>query len=150
MLNEPHDKAKKQVIPLAAKKINRRGWWGILLHATWPTLLAVAITGVIFGMTQGVEAGWSAGISGVVVWFLSAISILVIALVWRKHRDLAIPLAIGAFLAKIVILGVALTVIPQPEWLHPTGAAIGALVGIVVWQVAEVLVFINTRRLIYV
>ena len=29
------------------------------------------------------------------------------------------------------------------------GAAIGALVGIVVWQVAEVLVFINTRRLIY-
>lgn len=139
----------KQVIRLAAKKVNKRGWWGILIHATWPTLLAIAGTGVIFGLTQGSAAGWSALIAGVVVWFLSAISILLIALVWRNHRNLAIPVAMGAFVAKIVILGLLLTVVPQPEWLHTTGAAIGALVGIVVWQVAEVLVFISTRRLVY-
>ena len=83
------------------------------------------------------------------MWFLSAISILVIALVWRKRRNLAIPLTMGAFVAKLVILGLLLTVVPQPEWLHTTGAAIGALVGILVWQIAEVIVFINTRRLIY-
>lgn len=139
----------KQVIRLAAKKVNKKGWWGILVHATWPTLLAIAVTGGIFGMVQGSAAGWSALIAGVVVWFLSAISILLIALVWRNHRNLAIPVAMGAFVAKIVILGLLLTVIPQPDWLHTNGAAIGALVGIVVWQVAEVLVFINTRRLIY-
>ena len=137
------------MIRLAAKKVNKRGWWGILVHATWPTLLAVAITGMIFSMAQSSPAGWSAIIAGVVVWFLSAISILLIALVWRNHRNLAIPVAMGAFVAKIVVLGLLLTVVPQPDWLHPTGAAIGALVGIVVWQVAEVLVFINTRRLIY-
>lgn len=139
----------KQVIRLAAKKVNKKGWWGILVHATWPTLLAIAVTGGIFGMVQGSAAGWSALIAGVVVWFLSAISILLIALVWRNHRNLAIPVAMGAFVAKIVILGLLLTVVPQPDWLHTNGAAIGALVGIVVWQVAEVLVFINTRRLIY-
>ncbi|GAA4474055.1 hypothetical protein GCM10023190_07320 [Enteractinococcus fodinae] len=134
---------------MAAKKVNKRGWWGILLHATWPTLIAVAITGGIFGTVEGPEAGWSATVAGAIVWFLSAISILLIALVWRKRRDLAIPLTMGAFVAKLVILGLLLTVVPQPEWLHTTGAAIGALVGIVVWQVAEVIVFINTRRLIY-
>lgn len=134
---------------MAAKKVNKRGWWGILVHATWPTLLAIAVTGGIFGIAVDAQAGWSSAIAGVVVWFLSALSILVIALVWRNHRNLAIPVAMGAFVAKIIILGLLLTVVPQPLWLHATGAAIGALVAIVVWQIAEVLVFINTRRLIY-
>lgn len=134
---------------MAAKKVNKRGWWGILIHATWPTLVAVAVTSVIFGLTDGSDAGWSAAVAGVVVWFLSALSILLIALVWRNRRNLAIPLAMGAFVAKLVVLGVLLSAVPQPDWLHVTGGAIGALVSIVVWQVAEVLVFINTRRLIY-
>lgn len=134
---------------MAAKKVNKRGWWGILVHATWPTLLAIAVTGGIFAIAVNAQAGWSSAIAGVVVWFLSALSILVIALVWRNHRNLAIPVAMGAFVAKIIILGLLLTVVPQPLWLHATGAAIGALVAIVVWQIAEVLVFINTRRLIY-
>lgn len=134
---------------MAAKKVNKRGWWGILVHATWPTLLAIAVTGGIFGIVVDAQAGWSSAIAGVVVWFLSALSILVIALVWRNHRNLAIPVAMGAFVAKIIILGLLLTVVPQPLWLHATGAAIGALVAIVVWQIAEVLVFVNTRRLIY-
>lgn len=134
---------------MAVKKVNKRGWWGILIHATWPTLVAVAVTSVIFGLTDGSDAGWSAAVAGVVVWFLSALSILLIALVWRNRRNLAIPLAMGAFVAKLVVLGVLLTAVPQPDWLHVTGGAIGALVSIVVWQVAEVLVFINTRRLIY-
>ena len=134
---------------MAAKKVNKRGWWGILVHATWPTLLAIAVTGGIFGIAVDAQAGWSSAIAGVVVWFLSALSILVIALVWRNHRNLAIPVAMGAFVAKIIILGLLLTVVPQPLWLHATGAAIGALVAIVVWQIAEVFVFVNTRRLIY-
>lgn len=145
----PHTRPQKQEIALAAKKVNKRGWWGILIYATWPTLAAIALTGIIFAAVEGSEAGWSAAVAGTVVWFLSALSILVIALVWRNHRNLAIPVAMGAFVAKIVILGLLLTVVPQPEWLHVAGAAIGALVAIVVWQVAEVLVFINTRRLIY-
>ena len=134
---------------MAAKKVNKRGWWGILVHATWPTLLAIAVTGGIFGIVVDAQAGWSSAVAGVVVWFLSALSILVIALVWRNHRNLAIPVAMGAFVAKMIILGLLLTAVPQPLWLHATGAAIGALVAIVVWQIAEVLVFVNTRRLIY-
>jgi ATP synthase protein I len=134
---------------LVAKKVNKRGWWGILLHASWPTLAAVLLTGGIFGLVEGAAAAWSAIVAGGIVWFLSALTVLFIAIAWRKHRNRAIPIALATFVLKIIILGLLLAVVPQPAWLHATGAAVGALVAIVVWQVAEVLVFINTRRLIY-
>ena len=134
---------------MAKKMVNKKGWWGILLHGSWPTLIAVAVTGGVFAVVDHEAAGLSAFIAGLIVWVLSAMSILLIALIWNKYRHFAIPISMGAFVAKIVILGLLLTVVPQPEWLDTTGAAIGALVGIVVWQIAEVLVFINTRRLIY-
>lgn len=134
---------------MARKFVNKKGWWGILLHASWPTLLATIATGIIFAQVQTGEAGLSALVAGAIVWALSAVSILLIAVIWKNYRNIAIPIAMGAFVAKIVILGLLLTVVPPPEWLHTLGAAIGALVAIVVWQVAEVLVFMNTRRLIY-
>lgn len=137
------------MIDLAKKYVNKQGWWGILIHSTWPTLIAIAITAVVFTTVETTEAGLSALIAGIVVWMLSAVSILLIAVVWKNYRHVAIPVAMGAFVAKIVVLGLLLTVVPAPEWLHTTGAAIGALVAILVWQIAEVVVFINTRRLIY-
>lgn len=134
---------------MAKKLVNKKGWWGILLHASWPTLLATVVTGILLRFTESREAGLSAMSAGVIVWVLSALSILLIAIVWKNHRNMAIPIAMGAFVAKMVILGLLLTIVPPPTWLHTTGAAIGALVAIVVWQGAEVLVFIKTRRLIY-
>lgn len=107
------------------------------------------MTAIAFALLATAEAGISALTAGVIVWLLSAMSILLIALVWQRRRNLAIPVAMGAFVAKIVILGILLAAVPAPDWLHTTGAAIGALVAIVVWQFAEVIVFINTRRLIY-
>lgn len=134
---------------VAKRYVNKKGWWGILLHASWPTLLATGLTGLIFHLVRSSEAGLSALTAGIVVWVLSAVSVVLIAAIWKNHRNLAIPVAMGAFVAKMVILGFLLTVVPPPEWLHTTGAAIGALVAIIVWQVAEVVAFINTRRLIY-
>jgi len=129
--------------------VNKKGWWGILLHATWPTLLAIILTAVVFTLVESFDAGLSALVAGLIVWALSAVSILLIAVVWKNHRDMAIPIAMGAFVAKLVFIGFLLAIIPAPAWLHSTGAAVGALVAIVIWQVGEILVFINTRRLIY-
>src|SRR5699024_5238032 len=134
---------------MANNIVNKTGWWGILLHASWPTLLATVITGTVFHLAESGEAVLSAFTARVVVWLLLAVSDLLIAAIWKNHRHLAIPMAMGAFVAKIVVLGLQLTAVPSPDWLHTTGAAIGALVAIIVWQAAEVLVFINTRRLIY-
>lgn len=134
---------------MAKKYVNKKGWWGIFLYASWPTLLATVVAGMAFQLVGSRDAGFSAFVAGVVVWVLSAVSIVLIAGVWKNYRNLAIPIAMGAFIAKMVVLGLLLTVVPPPDWLDTTGAAIGALVSIVVWQVAEVLVFINTRLLIY-
>lgn len=134
---------------MAKRYVNTRGWWGIFLHATWPTLLATVLTGLVFQIVISSQAGLSALTAGIVVWMLSAVSVVLIASIWKNHRNLAIPVAMGAFVAKMVFLGFLLTVVPPPDWLHTTGAALGALVAIIVWQVAEVIVFINTRRLIY-
>lgn|SRR5699024_5586422 len=134
---------------MAKRYVNTRGWWGIFLHATWPTLLVTVLTGLVFQIVISSQAGLSALTAGIVVWMLSAVSVVLIASIWKNHRNLAIPVAMGAFVAKMVFLGFLLTVVPPPDWLHTTGAALGALVAIIVWQVAEVIVFINTRRLIY-
>ena len=134
---------------MAKKPVNKRGWWGILIHASWPTWIGIVVTAVAFTSLENGDAGLSVLVAGIIVWVLSAVSILLIAMVWQRRRNLAIPLAMGAFVAKLVILGFLLTVVPPPEWLHTIGAAIGALVAIVIWQFAEVIVFINTRRLIY-
>lgn len=134
---------------MARKTVNKKGWWGILLHATWPTLLAIVLTALVFALIESFDAGRSALVAGLIVWALSAVSVLLIATVWKNHRHIAIPVAMGAFVAKLVILGFLLTVMPAPTWLHSTGAAVGALIAVIIWQVGEVLVFINTRRLIY-
>lgn len=134
---------------MAKRYVNTRGWWGIFLHATWPTLLVTVLTGLVFQIVISSQAGLSALTAGIVVWMLSAVSVVLIASIWKNHRNLAIPVAMGAFVTKMVFLGFLLTVVPPPDWLHTTGAALGALVAIIVWQVAEVIVFINTRRLIY-
>ncbi|HIY86645.1 MAG TPA: hypothetical protein H9822_09400 [Candidatus Yaniella excrementavium] len=134
---------------MAKRYVNTRGWWGIFLHATWPTLLVTVLTGLVFQIVISSQAGLSALTAGIVVWMLSAVSVVLIASIWKNHRNLAIPVAMGAFVAKMVFLGFLLTVVPPPDWFHTTGAALGALVAIIVWQVAEVIVFINTRRLIY-
>jgi len=134
---------------MAKKPVNKRGWWGILIHASWPTFIGIVITAVSFTLVENADAGLSALIAGMSVWVLSAITVLLIALVWQRRRHLAIPVAMGVFVAKIVILGFLLALVPAPDWLHTVGAAIGALVAIVIWQGAEVLIFINTRRLIY-
>src|SRR5699024_11066705 len=128
---------QKTVNDVARKTVKKKGWWGILLHATWPTLLATILTAVVFTLVKAFDAG------------LSALVILLIGVVWKNHRDMAIPIAMGAFVAKLVFIGFLLAIIPAPAWLHSTGAAVGALVAIVIWQVGEILVFINTRRLIY-
>lgn len=134
---------------MAKKFVNRHGWWGILGHGTWLSWVAIVITSVIFLIISGAEEALSALSAGVVVWLLSAVSIAVIAWAWDKARNWVMVIAMASFVAKIVIAGVLLTLIPAPTWLEPTAAAISALVSILVWQISEVFLFARTRRLAF-
>ena len=71
------------------------------------------------------------------------------AWVWDRSRDHAVVVALGAFVAKIVLFGILLAVVPRPDWIEPLPTGIGALVAILTWQAAEVLAFLHTRQQIY-
>lgn len=128
---------------------NTRGWWGILTVSVLATAVAVAVCALVSGFLHGGAAAASAGLGGGLVLLLSALTLALIAWLWDRQREMVLVLSIGAFVLKIVLYGLALTFIPKPEWLDPLAAAVAALVAIVVWQAAEVLVFARTRRSIY-
>lgn len=127
---------------------NRAGWWGILWWSLAAAALALAATVAVF-VPRGGDAGWSALVGGGVVLLLSAVTGATTALVWDRAREAALPLSVGAFVVKLVVYMLLLTVVPRPAWLEALPAGVGALVVLLVWQAAEVLVFSRTRRSIY-
>lgn len=132
-----------------APRENTRGWWGILLVSVAATAAAVAVCALVSGLMHGGAAAASAGLGGGLVLLLSAVTLALIAWLWDRQREMVMVLSIGAFVLKIVLYGLALTVVPRPPWLDELAAGVAALVAIVVWQAAEVLVFARTRRSIY-
>ncbi|RUQ39781.1 hypothetical protein D8M29_10630, partial [Micrococcus sp. HSID17227] len=88
-------------------------------------------------------------LGGGAVLALSALTGATTALVWDRAREAALPVSVGLFVLKIAVFAVLLGVLPRPGWVRADAAAIAALVTILVWQAAEVLVFARTRRGIY-
>lgn len=131
---------------------NRDGWWGILHRC-----LAVSVPAVLIGVVAirtirgagGGQAAASLGLGGAVVVVLSALTLALTAWIWDRARDQAVVVSLGAFVAKVVLFGLLLTVVPRPEWIQAVPAGIGALVAILAWQAAEVLAFMHTRQQIY-
>ena len=108
---------------------NRDGWWGILRRC-----LAVSVPAVLIGVaatwaSTGGAAAASLGLGGAVVVLLSALTLALTAWVWDRSRDHAVMVALGAFVAKIVLFGILLAVVPRPDWIEPLPTGIGALVG---------------------
>lgn len=128
---------------------NRDGWWGILRRC-----LAVSVPAVLIGVaatwaSTGGAAAASLGLGGAVVVLLSALTLALTAWVWDRSRDHAVVVALGAFVAKIVLFGILLAVVPRPDWIEPLPTGVGALVAILTWQAAEVFAFLHTRQQIY-
>ena len=130
-------------------KDNKHGWWGLLRDAALWGVAGVVVTIAVYAVLEGAAAVASVALAGLAVILLSSLTLVAIALVWRRHRDAAIPLAMGMFILKIVLFGLALTVVPAPVWLETIPAAIGAIVAIVLWQAGEVLAFARTRHQLY-
>lgn len=130
-------------------KDNKHGWWGILRDATIWSLAGVTITAIVFAFLRGGAAVASVAVGGLAIIVLSSLTLVGIAAVWRQHRNAAVPLAMGLFILKIVLFGMALTMISAPGWLETVPAATGAIVAIVAWQAGEVLAFARTRHQLY-
>ena len=134
---------------MALNTTNRHGWWGILAISSVLTLAAVSVLSLFYWVVDALPAAGSALLAGIVVWLLSALTIVVIAATWKNKRHLAIPLTMGAFIVKLVLFGLLLAVVPTPQWLQTVPAAIGALVSILAWQAGDIYTFMRTRHQIY-
>ena len=128
---------------------NRAGWWGILRWSAGATAVAVLMVTGAAGLLPGSAAAYSALLGGGVVLVLSALTGATTALAWDHARDLALPLAMGALVAKLALYAMLLAAVPPPSWAEVLPTAAGALAAVGVWQVAEVLVFARTRRSVY-
>ncbi|GAA1118458.1 hypothetical protein [Citricoccus alkalitolerans] len=137
----------------SAKRVNTRGWWGILVACLIGSVAALAVAVVIawlvVGRTAGGTAAASLGLAGAAVVVLSGLTLLVTAWSWDRWREQAVFIALFGFVLKIILMAVLLTVVPPPVWLDTMAAGLGALVAIVAWQVTEVFVFARTRQQIY-
>ena len=117
-------------------------------------ILGLEVAGEVEAVGDGV-ARWRTGdrvcalLGGGAVLALSALTGATTALVWDRAREAALPVSVGLFVLKIAVFAVLLGVLPRPGWVRADAAAIAALVTILVWQAAEVLVFARTRRGIY-
>ena len=142
-------------VPASGRRPRRRRWenragrWGNLRIATLATALAVALTAGAHALAGDARDGWSALLGGAVVLALSALTGLTTAVAWDRAREAVMPLAMGMFVLKLGACALLLGVVPRPAWVVPEAAAVGALVGVIAWQVAEVLLFARTRRGIY-
>ncbi len=137
----------------SAKRVNTRGWWGILtaclIGSVAALAAAAAVAWLVVGGAVGGAAAASLGLAGAAVVVLSGLTLLVTAWSWDRWREQAVFIALFGFVLKIILMAVLLTVVPTPAWLDTMAAGLGALVAIVAWQVTEVLVFARTRQQIY-
>ncbi|WP_298713000.1 hypothetical protein AAG742_04365 [Micrococcus sp. 2A] len=128
---------------------NRAGWWGILWWSVGGAGAALALTALAFLTLSGPGGVPSVLTGGGIVLALSAVTGATTALAWDHAREAVLPVSIGMFVVKIAVFGILAGMAPRPGWLEATPAAVAALVVIVAWQAAEVLVFARTRRSIY-
>ncbi|MEW1981821.1 hypothetical protein AB0333_12975 [Citricoccus sp. NPDC079358] len=137
----------------SVKRVNTRGWWGILtaclIGSVAALAVAVAVAWLAVGEAAGGAAAASLGLAGAAVVVLSGLTLLVTAWSWDRWREQAVFIALFGFVVKIILMAVLLTVVPTPAWLDTMAAGVGALVAIVAWQATEVLVFARTRQQIY-
>lgn len=131
------------------RRVNTRGWWGILTACLTASIPVLVLAAGIAWPVAGPAAAASLGLAGTAVVVLSAMTLALTAWSWNRWRDQAIFVALLGFVVKIVLMAVLLTAVPPPGWLEPVPAGVGALVAILVWQAAEVLVFARTRQQIY-
>jgi len=83
----------------------------------------------------------------VVVFF--AISLLAGHFVGRNNPSGAIGLMVALYFVKVVVFGVVFLVLGAPGWLLGRWFVTGAVVTVILWQIAELYGFSRARLLIF-
>lgn len=97
-------------------------------------------TGVVAAV--GVPAAWLARDARAAAWVAVGLAIVVaffslgalaVAAAGRLGDELTLPVALGSYLIKVVLLGALMVSVRGQPWLDPTALGLSVLVGTLVW-----------------
>ena len=124
---------------------NTTPWMGILGWCLAITVPAVLVAAVIMLLVLGTPAFISTLLAAGVVVLFFAISLLVGHFVGHLAPKALLAAFMTTYIVKVAAFGAFLLVPKSPEWFDRTGATVGAVVAVLVWQGVEMYRFSRMR-----
>lgn len=135
----------------AAERRSRAGGPWSMEHLR-PSWLVLAATGTAMTAIVGIAAGPRALLGSatgfVIVGLFFTFSTYAVAKLGRKMPHLVLAVALGAYVVKIVMLGIIIIVLPPDGPIAPRWMALAVVVGLVTWMTAH-LRYIWTAKVFY-
>jgi hypothetical protein len=128
----------------------RAGWDLGHLRAGLVATAVLAAAGVPLGwlLRDGRAAAWVAVGLAIVTAFFS-LSALAVAAAGRLGDELTLPVALGTYVIKVVLLGVLMVSVRGQPWLDPAALGLSVLVGTLAWTGVHIR-RVWTKRIYYV
>lgn len=139
----------------AAEKAARRsasgGVWSLgHLRICWAAILGVAVLeGLVAGLTAGGGGILGVVIGSAIVGLFFTVSTVIIARVGAKNPKNVMKAALGAYLLKVIALGVVLVLIPRDGAVDTRWMAGSVAIGVFVWLGAHMR-YVWTTKIFYV
>lgn len=135
----PHPALHYEAARRAEVRSRADGPWTVdHLRLCWLVLLAV---GVVFATIAALVSGQRALLGGVtgtaIVGLFFTFSTVVVAKIGEKSPQFVLAAALGAYLVKIVALGIVIMLLPTNGPISPRWMAIAVVVGLVAWMTAH-------------
>jgi ATP synthase protein I len=151
--NPPGDRQPALQLDLAALAARRSaaGVWSLAhLRICWlAEAVATAVVAVLGLVLRGAGALVGGLLGGVIVGLFFTVSAVAIARVGARNPKRIMPVAIGSYIAKVVLLGAVLTVMPRHGFVDTRWMALGVGVGLCVWLAAHMR-YVWTAKIFYV
>ncbi len=127
------------------------GAWSLRhLRMCWAALgTAGLIITAVGWISAGSRAGWGALLGTVIVGLFFTLSAVVVARVGRRHPARVMWAALGAYVAKVIALGVVLVLIPREGAVDIRWMAGAVGLGLAVWLAGHMR-FVWSNKVLYV
>ena len=124
-------------------------WLKLLALSSALAAAAVLLTAILAFVLDGGYGALSSLFGGGLVMAFFGISLAIGHFVGRNNPSGAIGMFVATYFVKVVGFAVVLFVLGAPGWLHQRWFVIGAVVGVLAWQTAEIIGFSKARLQIY-
>ncbi|WP_436491756.1 hypothetical protein [Actinokineospora sp. HUAS TT18] len=114
-------------------------------YALWPSLAAVVLGVVIFGILHGTKGALGALVGGSIACASSLLTLWLMRKTAGAGAHIAMAASLGGFVGKMLVLLLVMTALRDVEALHRLSLAITMIVVVVVAAGAEALAFRRTK-----